>query len=316
MDKTIQHHQPGAQIIWEKLSNCLTEDQKLVIIGRFKPRPSDVIVMGCCKTGTTWLQQIVHQLRTGGDMEFTEIMEVVPVIELSVWLEQDLDADQKAFPRCFKTHCLYQYRPERAKYIFCLREPCSVVYSAFKMFEGWFFQPGEVSLNDFVREWTAQQDKLPKEISTGLEMSYFHHLTSWWPHRKNPNVLVLFYEDLKESYESSIHTVATFMGITNEKNIQAAQERCTFEYMKRNSDKFDQKLLKQNNSMMYDLPSTAGLEKSKIRTGTTTEGYEMMPVEGRAEIQQKWKEALFPVTGCSTYEELKAKCKAELNCNK
>ena len=36
----------------------------------FQPRSTDVFVAGTAKSGTTWLRQIVHQLRTGGDMEF------------------------------------------------------------------------------------------------------------------------------------------------------------------------------------------------------------------------------------------------------
>jgi hypothetical protein len=35
------------------------------------------------KEGTIWVQQICHQLRTGGDMEFEEISQVVPWIELA-----------------------------------------------------------------------------------------------------------------------------------------------------------------------------------------------------------------------------------------
>jgi hypothetical protein len=41
---------------------------------RFRPRPSDVIISPFAKCGTTWLQQIVHSLRTGGDMVSTICM--------------------------------------------------------------------------------------------------------------------------------------------------------------------------------------------------------------------------------------------------
>jgi hypothetical protein len=59
------------------------------------------------KEGTTWVQQICHQLRTGGDMEFEEISQVVPWIELARDQGQDLEAEQVAPPRCFKMHCWY-----------------------------------------------------------------------------------------------------------------------------------------------------------------------------------------------------------------
>jgi len=44
----------------------------------FKPRPTDVFIATYAKAGTTWMQQIVHGLRTNGSMAFEEITEVVP----------------------------------------------------------------------------------------------------------------------------------------------------------------------------------------------------------------------------------------------
>ena len=298
------------QSLQKRYSRYYTEE-RAQIVRDFKPRSSDVIVIGCCKSGTTWMQQIVHQLKTGGDMDFTELMEVVPVIELTGDLKQDLDAEQKALPRCFKTHHFYHNRPKEAKYIFCLREPCSAAYSAFKMLEGWFFQPGEVSLEEYIREmWLAEQNASQDQIEISPDYMHFHHIVSWWPHRKDPNMLLVFFEDLKESYESSVRSIAQFMGICNEASIQSALEKSTFEYMKQHSDKFDMKLFKQSdNSTVFQLPANAGEGRSKIRTGTMTEGPKVMSAKLRNNIQQKWEEIVTPVTGCYTYEELRCICK-------
>ena len=62
---------------------------------RFKPRPSDILIVTPMKTGTTWVQQIAHQLRTGGDMDFKEITEVVPYIESAHDMHLDLEAESK-----------------------------------------------------------------------------------------------------------------------------------------------------------------------------------------------------------------------------
>ena len=51
------------------------------------------------KCGTTWMQQILHQLRSGGDMSFDEISDVVPFIELAYDTELDLEAEHKYQPR-------------------------------------------------------------------------------------------------------------------------------------------------------------------------------------------------------------------------
>ena len=44
---------------------------------KFQPRSTDVFVTGSPKSGTTWLQQTIHQLSTGGDMDFEDIGHVV-----------------------------------------------------------------------------------------------------------------------------------------------------------------------------------------------------------------------------------------------
>lgn len=55
---------------------------------QFKPRPSDIVILTAPKTGTTWFSQIFHQLRTGGDMNYSGITEIVP------WIGFAYDCDQ------------------------------------------------------------------------------------------------------------------------------------------------------------------------------------------------------------------------------
>ena len=76
------------------------------------PRADDVFIAPYPKSGTTWLQQIVHQLRTGGDMDFDEITRVVPWLEAALDMGLDLDAPQRAEPRAFKTHLAWDLVPK------------------------------------------------------------------------------------------------------------------------------------------------------------------------------------------------------------
>ena len=276
----------------------------------FQPRTTDIVVVGNLKSGTTWMQQIIHQLSTGGDMDFRDISKVVQVLEFAHDRHMDLEAEQKGFQRCFKTHFWYPRCPKGGKYIWCVREPCACAYSYFKMFEGWLFQPGEVSVEDFIRDiWLPQGE--PKKLTDYA--SYFHHLASWWPHRNDPNVLLVFYEDLKECYESCVRSVAEFMGIKDEGSIQVALERGTFEFMKQHSDKFGMFITHiYCGSIRVAVPETAvGMGKSRVRTGSATEGLEMLSAEVRSEIQKKWEAVVTPVTGCATYSELRAAWKKE-----
>ncbi|MEE8370955.1 MAG: sulfotransferase domain-containing protein, partial [Sphingomonadales bacterium] len=87
----------------EKLVN-LKSEEGLAHAKAFVPRPDDVLIATFAKAGTTWLQQIVHVLRTGGDMDFGEITEVVPWIETAFDMGIDLEAEQRGGIRAFKSH--------------------------------------------------------------------------------------------------------------------------------------------------------------------------------------------------------------------
>ena len=274
----------------------------------FQPRKTDIFVAGSPKTGTTWVQMIIHQLRTGGDMDFAEMFDLGPIVEFAHDLQIDLDAEQKAFPRCFKTHMWYPRCPKGARYIWIVREPYAVAYSFFNMLQGWFFLPEDFSAEDYVKDaWLPRSEPLRVKCYA----SYFHHLTSWWPHRNDPNVLLVFYEDLKECYESSIRSIAKFMGITDEGHIQVALERGTFEFMKQHSDKFCMMSLDKYCDAQLGLSESGETYKSVIRTGTANEGLEMLSAEIRCEVQKEWVSIVTPVTGCATYQELREAWKKE-----
>ena len=293
----------GIKALKVRLKGECTDQAKLSGLA-FRPRTTDVIIVTTPKSGTTWMQQIVHQLRTGGDMSFDEIGQVVPFLEFAQDLGIDISAEQRAFPRCYKTHCWYDHCPKGAgKYILCVREPCAVAYSNFNFFKGWFFQPGEVSVEEFVREyWLARglpQSKLENA-------SYFHHLASWWPHRKDENVLFLFYEDVKSDPEAAVRAIAKHIGVTNENNIQFALEKSSFAYMKKHKSKFDEHIMRHLRNKACGLPKNAGDGiTTKVKTGSTSEGRRVLSVDLQKEIQEKWDEVVYPVTNCATYDDLR-----------
>lgn len=93
----------------------------------FRPRATDVIISPLAECGTTWLQQIVHSLRTAGDMDFRDIYEVVPFIDVAPVLGQDLTDDQPAHPRAFKSHCDWHAVPKGCRYLVSFRDPLALL---------------------------------------------------------------------------------------------------------------------------------------------------------------------------------------------
>ena len=98
-------------------------------LAHFKARPSDVLITTAPKAGTTWMQQILHQLRSGGDDRFHSIYDVVPWLEFpqenASWQEVLARYDAMDDPRIFKTHCTWQQTPDSdvANIILTSRDP-------------------------------------------------------------------------------------------------------------------------------------------------------------------------------------------------
>jgi Sulfotransferase domain len=222
----------------------------------YKPRPDEVAITTTPKAGTTWMQQIVHQLRTGGDMSFEEISDVVPWIELAADQGIDLEAPQSGSIRCFKTHCWAQHCPPFAKTIVVVRDPYDVAYSFYRFFEDWFFAPGEITLDSFVDEFWLTRDSPGSKTENA---SYFVHLNSWYERRHEAGVMFVFFEDMKEDLRHEVQRVARFIS-TDEHNfdkeelIDLVTNYATFEYMKEHEAKFRDVHLKRTRNEDCGLP--------------------------------------------------------------
>ncbi|CAB3991317.1 sulfotransferase domain-containing [Paramuricea clavata] len=213
--------------------------------------------------------------------------------------------------RCYKTHTWYPYCPNGAKYIVIYREPCAAFYSRFNYLKDWIFQPGELSLHEFVKDFLLAHD-VPK--SKMKNASYFVHLLSWCEHRNDSNVLFLFFEDMKDDLESVVRMVAAFIGIKDEERIKKAVEMSSFEFMKENKGKFSDVRYARYRNKVCGVPDDA--VASKVVTGSATKGRELMDDKTKEIIQAKWLEVVGKQTGFQDYNELRSAFKKEKkNCN-
>ena len=173
-------------------------------------------------------------------------------------------------------------------------------YSFFNFLQGWFFQPGQISLDEFVKDFLLVGEK---PSLTNMTSSYFYHLISWWSHRNDPNVLFLFYEDMKEDIDSVIRAVASFMGIHDETRVKKARELSTFDFMKANSEKYKDLRVARYRNGACGLPLDHAPDR--VATGTTTKALEVMSNDLKSAIQKKWEETVGEETGYKDYQELR-----------
>lgn len=262
----------------------------------FRPRPSDVFIATYAKAGTTWVQQIVHGLRTGGSMAFGEITEVVPWVEMAVDLGLDAEAEQAADPRAYKTHLDWNEVPKGGRYIAIVRHPYDVALSLYRFMEGWHFETGSISLDAFVREDFAQ---------TGEGEDYWHHVLSWWQVRERDDVLFLTYEDMKADLERAVHRIADFIGIgADSPNVGIAIEQASFDFMKAHAHHFDDHIVREKRDAACGLPP--GGESGKVSSGKSGGGRAALDDDLRALLDGAWASIITPATGLADYEALQA----------
>jgi hypothetical protein len=252
----------------------------------FNPRGNDVYVATYPKSGTTLIQMMLYQLTTDGDMDFPHLNAVCPWIELELFKGNAAGLEALASPRCFKTHLLHRDLPRTGRYIYVVRDVRDVVVSAFHNARR---LGRSTSLMGFAQEFLRS--------GWGASTTWFEHLRSWWPHRRDPNVLFLSYEGIIADLEGTVRRVGGFCGFPlREEEIPRILERCSLAFMKRHEEKLDNRFLDIR-------PDAEGF----IRRGEATAGHELDP--GHRELLEQKMSELAGELGCARgdpYRELLA----------
>ena len=188
----------------------------------FQLYPDDVWVVTYPKCGTTWTQHIVRLIRNNGEPDGVKLSLAVP------WLERiraDFHVDQVKRPRAFKSHFPYDLLPcgpphtTPCKYIYVMRNPKDVAVSL-------YFHTRSLHFPDI--EWGLFWKKF-----VDREMEFGDYFESWLPHKNDPNIMFLKYEDMKKDLRQAVCQIAEFIGSSlSEEVITKIVELTTFEKMK------------------------------------------------------------------------------------
>jgi aryl sulfotransferase len=213
-----------------------------------KFRDDDIVVASYPKSGTSWTQQIVSQLLSGGEDNIANW-------KYSLWIELRItppklveQLERQTHRRFFKTHLPVDalvFSP-KAKYLFVARDGRDVLwslhhhhlnstaewYELINNFPG-LIGPAYVSplksTHEYYRQW-FEGDGYP-----GL--SYWETMRSWWNCRNLPNVMLIHFNDLKHELAASMRKIATFLNIKiDPRKFPKIVKHCTFEYMKEHAD--------------------------------------------------------------------------------
>lgn len=258
----------------------------------FQPEPTDVFVSPFAKCGTTWMQQIVHGLRTGGDMNFNEISEVVPWLEMGHDIQLDVTA-QMARPRAFKSHLGWDRIPKGGRYIVVLRDPIDAMVSMHAFFEGWFFEPGTIGIEDFANYFLERDEG----------RNYWDHAASWWAVRERADVLLFSFETMKTDLPTVVNRVADFIGVEEAQAREVATRQASFDFMKAREDQFNDHLTSQARDAVCGLPP--GGTTSKVVKGTAGAGKPQVSQAVRDAFDKRWQVTLGAQFGLADYAALR-----------
>lgn len=258
----------------------------------FQPRPSDIIIAPHGKSGTTWTQQIAHGLRTRGDMDFEEINDVIPWIGRAYDLGWDLEAEQVAKPRLYKSHLGWERVPKGARYIYPIRHPYDVAVSFYRFLEGWYFEVGSISLEEFTRDRSIKNQ------------GYWHHISSWWEQRENENILILCYEEMKEDLPTTIKAMANFMQIElDEELFDIVLRQSSREFMLAYKSKFTD--TRQQKYFESRGGAPVAPNSAKVTTGTPDNERYKLSQELKDEFDAIWKDTIYQRFGFKDYAALR-----------
>jgi hypothetical protein len=168
--------------------------------------------------------------------------------------------------------------------------------------EGWFIEPGTVSLADYVQMYVGR---------AAQGTSYWHHLVSWWAQRDNPHVLVLAYEQMLADPAGTIRRVAAFCGLPLDDDLLALTlERSSFGFMLAHKDRFDDLMMRKASEIRCNLPP--GSDSAKVRKGGSGQGKAELTPALMALLDEQWAKIVEPATGFADYAELQAEIKDKM----
>ena len=266
--------------------------QARAVVDEFVVQPGDVFVATYSKSGTTWMQQVVHQLRTGGDTGFAEISAVVPWIETALDMNIDPAAPQAGPFRVFKSHLPRSELPDGARYITVFRDPLTVLPSFYNFMEGWWFEPGSVTLEEFAAAFYL----------AGTESGWHWDHFVDWADRLGGDTLALAYEDMLLAPDEVPRVVADFLDLDLPAEVmRRVVEYCSRDYMARNVRQFDDHLMRQICDPGWGLPPGGSSAKVNARSRKLELSSAIL-----ARLTQNWREGVTARTGFADYQAFRS----------
>ena len=245
----------------ENFIRARTKVREALFFQTFEARDTDVYISTFFKSGTTWMQMILYQMFTHGNMDFEHIYEVSP------WLINEAGGKDGAErinklnnPRIFKAHEPYEeFDPKnKNKFIHVYRDGKDVAVSLYHHRKN-YKDPNETL------------DQIFESYFTGGTYNWFTYTKQWLENKDRFNILYVNYADLKNNFEETILDIARFLEVNvTEEMLTRIKERSSFEFMKANETKFGEQAQAQK------------IYNQFIRKGNLGDGEQLSEIQKKA----------------------------------
>lgn len=183
------------------------------------------------------------------------------------------------------------------KHVLIIRDPIDVAYSSIKFYYRHHGGVGDVD-DDTMMQY------LSRRYEEGTD--YFHFVESWWPHRNDPNVFFVFYEDLKTDTKFILEKLAKFIGVDlNEEELDRVVKYTSFEFMSEHEELFKGNIVE----LMAEVfgcnadwqPTQHNIRKDGGQVG---QGSKFVSSELKNFCQKLWKDTMEKSYGYKDYGEI------------
>lgn len=224
-------------------------------------RPDDVLITTFPKSGTSWMQEIIWTMVHNPKLDNPKAQESLWLRSPDISLDMMFDsktlggkapesyqkkfreqcpgknekegvtlhlADAEPSPRILKSHYPFTLMPkdvlDRVKVVYVARNPKDMAISLFNNFK--MFK---------VFEFESEKEEYFKDIMNNktLYCPYWPHVKEAWGKRHHPNLLFLFYEDMKADIMKELGRINEFLGTgLSQESLENVARHTSFSAMK------------------------------------------------------------------------------------
>lgn len=244
---------------------------KYLFFKEFQQREEDIYVVTFVKSGTTWMQMILYQMLTDGNMYFNHIYDVSPWLSNEAISSTAKRVNSLPSPRIIKSHDCYDDFDSamKGRIIYVYRDGRDVL----------------VSLNAHRRSYNNPEETMDETFRNfflmDVDINWFRFNEEWLSNKYNLPILYVKYSDLKNDFTETIKRIAGFLNISIDTiDMERIQKRSSFEYMKKYENKFGEQ---PDNKVVYN---------QFIRKGKEGEGEAVLSEEQKEYISLNYKKYL------------------------